>query len=96
MATRKTEENQQQVRGNNKYAIPPPREGTSSMWQHSSRGVRSPSGTTRAHTLNNKPNTYFYLCSELELGDLEAVASPWGSSQLGGLPAIFSAVRFLY
>ena len=34
--------------------------------------------------------------SELELGDLEAVASPWGSSQLSGLPAIFPAVRFLY
>jgi hypothetical protein len=29
-------------------------------------------------------------------GDLEAVASPWGSSQLGGHPAILSRIRFLY
>jgi hypothetical protein len=50
---------------------------------------------------------FFYLCSlhigirqelpALELGDLGSVASPRGSLQLvGGLPAIFCAVRFLY
>jgi hypothetical protein len=51
-------------------------------------------------------DNFFYLCS-LHIGnrqealpkfqgDLEAVASPRGSSQLGGYPAIFCAVRFLY
>jgi hypothetical protein len=51
-------------------------------------------------------NRFFYLCS-LHIGirqgaspkfqgGLEAVASPRGSPQLGGHPAIFPRFRFLY
>ena len=61
---------------------------------------------SHGHSLKTITQTHFFLCSlhigirqgaaELELSDLESVASTRGSSQLGGLPAILSAVRFLY
>jgi hypothetical protein len=57
-------------------------------------------------TAFSSDNRLFYLCS-LHFGirqgallkfqgDLEAVASPWGSSQLGGYPAISPLFRFLF
>ena len=61
---------------------------------------------SHGHSLKNITQTHFYLCSlhigirqgaaELELGDLEAVASLRGSPQLGGQLPILHAVRFLY
>ena len=78
------------------------REDMQAMWQHLLLGVRS----LELHGHINITQTHFSPCSlyieirqglsELELGDLEAVASPRGSPQLGGYPAIFSVFRFLY
>ena len=68
--------------------------------------VSGPPFELHGHSLKNITQTHFYLCSlhigirqgaaVLELSDLEAVASPRGSPQLGGQIPIFSAVRFLY
>ena len=75
------------------------------MWQHLLLGVGSPSGTTRAQPQKHNSNAFLPPLSLhigirqgaalLEIGDLEAVASPEGLTTTGWVnPDIFA--RFVF